>query len=342
MKLLKLLSLGACSITVAALLGTTSASAQTNAYDDAYHYAYASATWYGFYNTNPPINFGFGFTPWVVETNGPSSHGFFTTRNAASPGGALPVISSPTNSVDAPGNNGTAHVWGLFANGTGANNATMYRGFSNSLSAGVVFKLNWESIGIGSSINDLGGFVLRNGNSTNGAGDYYTGQRFSFYYIGGGANSFVYWDANGPQPINIPFASTPLACEFTLEGTDTYRFVVKSLTTGNILAILDNQPLQGSGTIDSVALFAQETSGNQNFNYMQIVSASLIPPTIANVQPTNGAVYVDPTANNVSFEVDSLGSTIIQQWHFALSKWREANQPAVQHPRRDEPVVRDQ
>ncbi len=310
MKSLKLFLLGSCSVAVAALLGVTSASAQTNSYDDAYHYAYASATWYGFYNTNPPVNFGFGFTPWVVATNGPGSHGFFTTRNAASPGGVLPLISSPTNTVDAPGNNNSAHVWGLFANGTGNNAAVMYRGFANSLTTNVVFKLDWECIGIGNTANNLGGFALRNGNSTNGTSDYLTGQRFAFYYVGGGANTFVYWDNNGVQAINIPFASNPLACEFTLEPNDTYRFVVKSLATGNILAILDGQPLLGSGTIDSVSLFALQTSGNQNFNFMQIVSASLVPPTIVNVQPTNGSVYIDPITQNVSFEVDSLASTV--------------------------------
>src|SRR5207249_976063 len=46
------------------------------------------------------------------------------------------------------------------------------------------------------------------------------------------------------------------------------------------------------------------------FNRLQIVSTSLIPPTIVNLQPTNGSVYVDPAANNVSFEVDSIASTL--------------------------------
>src|SRR5205823_12219643 len=39
-------------------------------------------------------------------------------------------------------------------------------------------------------------------------------------------------------------------------------------------------------------------------------STSLVPPTIVNVQPTNGSIYIDPSANNVSFEVDSLASTL--------------------------------
>jgi hypothetical protein len=283
-----------------------SASAQTNAYDDAYHYAYASASWYNFYNTAPGINYGLGFTTWVVRTNGPASHGFFTTRNAT----PLPPIASPTNTVDAPGNNGSAHVWGLFANGSGLNSAVMFRGFSNSLDTTVAFKIRWESLGIGSSASKSGGFVLRNGNATNDVTDYMTGALFVFEYAGGGQNSFAIIDGFGFQYINIPFASNPLACEFTLKPNDTYRFVVKSLVTGAILAIVDNQPLMSSGTIDSVALFANETDGNQNFNRMQIVSTSLTPPTIINVAPTNGSIFVDPTLDNVSFEVDSVASTI--------------------------------
>jgi hypothetical protein len=286
------------------------ASAQTNAYDDAYHYGtYSSTTWYTYFSTN--VNFGFGFTPWAVKTNGPANHGFFTTRNAANLASPLPLISSPTNFVDAPGNDGRAHVWGMFANGTGLNSALMYRGFSNALDTTVAFKLDWVCVGVGSSSSKLGGFALRNGNATNDTSDYLTGLRFAFYYVGGGSNSFTFWDGTGVQYIGIPFASNPLACEFTLKPGDTYRFVVKSLTTGNILAILDGQPLTGSGTIDSVALFANQTDGNQNFNRMRIVSTSLTPPTIINVQPANGAIFVDPATTNVTFQVDSDASTMI-------------------------------
>lgn len=278
--------------------------AQTNAYDDAYHYAYASASWYAFYSTN--VNYGFGFTPWAVRTNGPANHGFFTTRN----GTPLPAISSPTNTVDAPGNNGSAHVWGLFANGTGLNSAVMYRGFSNALDTTVAFKLQWECIGVGSTSTKLGGFALRNGNATNDTSDYLTGLRFAYYYVGGGSNSFVFWDGNGVQHIGLPFNNNPFACEFTLKDGDQYRFVVKSLNTGAILAVLDNQPLAGAGPIESLALFANQTDGNQNFNRMQIVSTSLIPPAILNVSPTNGSIFVDAATATIACEVTSAGSTV--------------------------------
>ncbi|MDB6122276.1 MAG: hypothetical protein JWQ71_1269 [Pedosphaera sp.] len=315
----RLLAVLAVALTLA---GT--ATAQTNAYDDAYHYPYASATWYAAFNTAPGVNFGFGFTPWVVLTNSTASpagggRGFTTTRNATPTVPALPLISSPTNysNLDPnlgpvgspPGNNNAAHAWGLFANGNGINTTVAYRGFSNSLDTTVAFKLDFESQGVGSTSTKFGGFFLRNGNATNATSDYVTGHRFAFYYVGGGSNSFVFWDGNGVQYIGIPFASNPLSCEFTLKAGDTYRFVVKSLASGAILSILDGLPLANSGTIDSVALIANQTDANQNFNRMQIVSTSLTPPTILNVSPTNGSIFVDPLSK-VTFEVDSVASTI--------------------------------
>jgi len=292
----------------AAILLTSAgaASAQITAYDDAYHYT--KTNWY----VATPTNLGYGFTPWAYFTNGPSSHGLFTTHNVGT--APNPTISSPTNSSSPPGNDNAQHVWGMFANGTGANMTVVYRGFSNSLTTSVVFKMQWQNDGIGVSSGNSGGFVLRNGNSTNGqTSDYRTGQRFSFYYIGGGSDSFSYWDNNGPNYINLPFTTAGLECEFTLEPGGTYRFVVKNATNDTILALLDGQPLipAGGGTIDSVALFSQETSKNQEFNRMQIVSASLTPPSILNVQPTNGlSSYIDPTVQNVSFEVGTTATTV--------------------------------
>src|SRR5262249_53472230 len=153
---------------------------------------------------------------------GPNSHGFFSTHTGG-------PISSPVNSSDPPGNNNAGHVWGLFANqGTvnGANWAVAYRGFSNSLDTTVVFKIQFQTLGIGGSGNS-GGFVLRNGNATNGVTDYRTGQRFSFYYYSGGSNSFAIWDGNSVSYTGLPFTSAGLNCEFTLETNDTYRFLVK-------------------------------------------------------------------------------------------------------------------
>jgi hypothetical protein len=297
---------------VAMLAFACAAPAQINAYDDAAAY-FKSSNW-----TNG-ANQGFGFTPWVLATNtfsGGGFRGWYLNNGYA--------IASATNV------GGTAYTncsWGIYANSAapaGGNRTVAYRGFAGSLTTDVVFKLQWMTEGIGSGATNYAGFVLRNGNSTSGVTAYETGYRFEFYYAGGGTDSYLVKDGNGVMAIGLPFAAgygnsagghfnaTGLNCEFTLEPNDTYRFAVRSATNNAVLAFLDNQPLAGTpnSTIDSVALFANQTTGSgssggdQNYNRMQIVSSSLTPPAIINVQPADGSVFVNP-ANNISFEVDS-------------------------------------
>ena len=306
---LTLLSVG----TAAGMLGLGGAArAQVTAYDDAAAY-FKSSNW------TSGSNAGFGFTPWVLATNtfgGGGFRGWYLNNGYA--------IASATNV------SGTAYTncsWGIYANGTapaGGNRTVAYRGFTGSLTTNVAFKLQWMTEGVGFATTNYAGFVLRNGNSTGSATAYEAGYRFEFYYAGGGPDSYLVKDGNGITAIGLPFAAgygnsagghanaTGLNCEFTLEPNDTYRFVVRSATNNAVLVFLDGKPLAGatSSTIDSVALFANETSGtgssggDQNYNRMQIVSTSLIPPVITAVQPANGSFFVNP-ANNISFEVDS-------------------------------------
>lgn len=297
---------------VAFLAAERPAAAQITAYDDAAAY-FKSSNW-----TNG-ANQGFGFTPWVLATNvfsGGGFRGWYLNNGYA--------IASGTNIA------GTAYTncsWGIYANGNtpaGGNRTVAYRGFASSLTTNVVFKCQWMTEGIGSGATNNAGFVLRNGNSNSGLAAYETGYRFEFYYAGGGVDSYLIKDGRGVTAVGIPFSSgygnsadghlnpAGLSCEFSLEPNDTYRFVVRSATNNAVLAFMDGQPLAGASgsTVDSVALFANETTGSgssggdQNYNRMQIVSPSLIPPVLINVQPTNGSVFVNPS-NIISFEVVS-------------------------------------
>jgi hypothetical protein len=295
-----------------------SAPGQIVAYDDASAY-YKTPNW-----TNG-ANQGFGFTPWDLATNsfsGGGSRGWYLNNGYA--------IATPTNVSGTAYTNGS---WGIYANGTGpagGNRTVAYRGFASSLTTSVTFKLQWMSEGIGSATTNFGGFVLRNGNTTTGVSTYETGYRFEFNYTGGGTDSYLVKDGNGVTAVGIPFAdgygnsagghvnATGLDCEFTLEPNDTYRLVVRSATNNEVLAFLDGQPLAGThaSSIDSVALFANQTlgtgtsGGDQNYNRMQIVPTTLVPPVIVNVQPTNGSIFVNPLTN-VSFAVDSSGQTLL-------------------------------
>ena len=317
MKSCKLLSCLFAATVALSAFNHNAASAQTNAYDDAFHYT----TVHNLVHQQRPGHLQRRLRLRPVgpdHQRHPARHGFFTTHNVGT--APTPTIASPTNYSSTntppvgspPGNDNNQHVWGIFCNGTGLNTATAYRTFNNSLSTTVAFKIDWQTDGIGSGITNFAGFALRNGNPTNGPADYFTNMRFMFYFVGGGSNLFSYFDANGANHINIPFTSAGLACEFTLLANDMYRFVVKNATNSAILAVLDNQPLNPATgtTIDSVALFCSQTAGNQEFNFMQIVSTSLTPPTFANVAPANGSLYVGLAGTNISFEVDSLASTV--------------------------------
>jgi hypothetical protein len=295
-KIFGCLSLG---LFLAAVVGSfaTNSSAQIIAQDDASSYsnAPANAAWL----SGPNTNGGFGFTPWVFQKAGTGAQGFFI----GNPGGI-----GSTN----------AKAWGQYANEGGnqanfPNASVAFRGFSNSLAADTVFSIKWQNHGIGEfNANDplrLGGFALRNGNANGSTNDFNTGARFLFYYIGGGQDAFVIQDGNGNTATSLGFGANPFTIEFTLLTQDTYRLVIKDATGVNILAEYDNNPLAGSGTIDSLSTFAINTGGDQVWNNLRIFSASLTPPIIDNLQPTNGSIYAGTEAP-FSFNVTSVFSTV--------------------------------
>jgi hypothetical protein len=286
-----------------------SASAQLIAYDDAGNYL-INANW-----TNGASQ-GFGFTPWVIATNGVDFMGtYIATAN-----NPMFVIASVTN---AAGTNYT-DVWSLYANGTNAVNQTAaFRGFATPLGTNT-FKLQWGSRGAGvttvngTQVHGWCGFSLRNGNATNSAADFQNGACFYIYFLDGASPSTLYvWDGNGVQ--SIPGTSfsdlgranitNALAVELT-PGADgsSYHLVLKDCVQNRTIYTM-NSVLMGSGTIDSVALFCDETTGDQVYNRMQIAVPS-IPPTIANVQPADGSLYLDANATSLSFEVDSFDSLV--------------------------------
>src|SRR5262249_4483564 len=125
---------------------------------------------------------------------------------------------------------------------------------------------------------------------------------------GAGQDSFQVADSSG-LVTGLGFGSNPFQIELTLLTADTYRLVIKDATGANTLTNFDNRTLAGSGTIDSLALFAFQTDGDQIFNNLEISSTSLVPPTIENVTPVNGSVYVD-IVNQIAFDVVSQFSTV--------------------------------
>ncbi len=288
-----------------------SASAQQVAYDEAGNYL-VTANW-----TNG-ANQGFGFTPWTFQTNGTDFQGDYITTGNVPPF----VIDSITN----VGGTNYTNVWGLFANGTnGINLSVAYRGFSNSLGTNT-FKLQWGSRGAGTTtVNNLGtqhgwcGFTLRNGNDTTG---FANGVQMYLYFLDGNVPSTLYvWDGSANTVTSIPGTSfsnlgrqnitNAIEAEFTPSPDGThYHLILKDCVLNQTLYTFDSELLLPGQSIDSVAMFCQETTGDQDYNRMQITAPTSIPPNVVNVMPTNGSIYLDATATNLAFEVDSFNSTV--------------------------------
>src|ERR1017187_4311832 len=274
---------------VVLLACASSARAQVYAYDDVSGYAGAAGNPAWLFSTT--TNGGYGFTPWVFTKAGSDYEGFY--------------VGNPSG-ISTNGN-----AWGMYANGPTLNNAAAaYRGFSNSLPVNSVFTIRWSNQNI-SGAGHQGGFSLRNGNANASTAHTETRTRCDFYYVGGGLNSFSISEGNGPSYVGLPFASGPFQVEFTLLTADTYRFVIKDATGVNAITNFDNQPLAGTSgaTIDSVALYAIETDGDQVFNRMAIYSSSLVPPDITGVSPTNGSVY-QSNSTQITFNVASAVSGV--------------------------------
>ncbi len=287
----QLLSLLAMAITGLWLTEGT-ASAQVTAADDASAYG-------GGWNTG--TNFGTGFLPWVLTNNNGSGGGF-----------AGSFIGSGTG-IDT-----SSKVFGLYANqGTSQEFSAAYRSLSNNLALGSVFKMKQANSSI-----DTGGYMgvaLRSttniSTSTNEAFIIEPDTAFAFYFIGGNNNYSIY-DGAGVADSGIPFTFNGLSLEFAPLSGNTYRLVVKSADGTSTLQSYSPAPLAGNaggGTpISTFVGFNFHTGGGQNayFNSINVSSTSLVPPTIINVSPANGAIYVNPASNTVSFEVDSLFSTV--------------------------------
>ena len=299
-------------LTLVLLMVHRSVCAQQIAYDDAGNYL-VNASW-----TNG-ANQGFGYLPWVILTNGPDFQGDYI-QSANSP---TFVIASVTNVL---GTN-YADVWGLFANGpTGINQTTAYRGFANPLGTNT-FKLQWGSRGAGSTsttnsgtVHGWCGFSLRNGNATNSVSDFQTGTQLYLYFLDGNSPATLYiWDGNGVQSIpgtsfsNLGRNNITNAIEAEVTPASdgvSYHLVLKDCVQNIVLFETNSIFMSGNETIDSAALFCYETTGDQVYNRMQITTPTNIPPTISNLQPADGSLYLAANSVSPSFEVDSFNSTV--------------------------------
>ena len=276
------------TLALCAGLSDNRAAAQIIANDDAAAYT----SWPSSTNT------GFGFGPWVMYNTGGAGG---TTGFAGTYLGNGGVVAS-TN----------GNYWGSYANSAATAAAEEFRAFSNSLPVNATFKVRWHNTGIGFGTGNVGGFNLRNGDNTNlqtSVSFLNDGSLFSIYYIGGDGDNYAVYDGNGVNPIPISFNtgnSGGLTVEVTLLPNSQYNLLVENAAGTTVLWSTNNQPLAGGGTIDSVALFDFDASGDQNFNDTEIF---YLAPQVQNLTPANGTIYA-PYDSQLSFAVTSAASTI--------------------------------
>ncbi|MBN1269314.1 MAG: hypothetical protein JXB04_06995 [Kiritimatiellae bacterium] len=215
-------------------------------------------------------NGGYGFDAWALaaeQGSGFAGH-FLANTNANS---ALNYIQT--------GPDGEA--WGVYANGAGNNIAVGFRGLGGALAVDQSVRLCIEHKYITAA--GAVGFTLRTGNAVSGAGDYTTGARVHFGFVGGSNNYFIVDGTSGGDQFDtgIPWTENGLRIWFSLKTLDTYDLNVLRLGPGGGVSSFTGRTLAGVGNIESLAVYAEDVDvgsedGNVYFNSLVVRSTSLI------------------------------------------------------------------
>jgi hypothetical protein len=209
-------------------------------------------------------NGGSGFGTWTMTTEGNDNDrhsGFF--------------IADTEHNPDLNGIMKDKKAFGLYANGSGFEQAVAYRKFEKPLVAGDSFSYMFEH-GTFEKKGDKDdptpgslGLVLRSGNANSSTSDYNTGALFEFGYYQGKSNYQIY-DGTEATDSGIAFTDGGLSVTVTLTGADSYDLEVQTLSDKKITK-LPGRKLKSSGSIESMAVF--DRNGEKNdafFNQFQI------------------------------------------------------------------------
>jgi hypothetical protein len=162
-------------------------------------------------------------------------------------------------------------AFGLFANGTGFEQAVAFRAFKEALQAGDTFTILLEHGEIGKKFESDDdakgaiGFALRSGNETGSVNDYKTGARFILTFKQGGEN-YVITDSEESFDTEVPWSDAGMQIKFTLTGDDSYDLEVTTLATMETKKFA-NRNLGGDSAkpIESVALFNRDGEKSDAF-----------------------------------------------------------------------------
>ncbi|MBV9009763.1 MAG: hypothetical protein JO354_11455 [Verrucomicrobia bacterium] len=193
-------------------------------------------------------NGGTGFSAWTLTTEGNDENrhsGFY--------------IADPKNNPDLNGIQKNDKAFGLFANGSGFEQAVAYRAFDKPLQVGDSFSFMMENGTFEKKFDKDDptpgsiGLVLRTGNANSSVADYNKDATFEFGYYQGKANYQIYDGSDNPDS-GVAFVDSGISVTVTLTGADTYDLEIQTMADKKVTK-LPGRKLKSSAPIQSMAIF---------------------------------------------------------------------------------------
>lgn len=208
---------------------------------------------------------GSGFSNWALATEGNDSErhsGFF--------------IAETKNNPDLNGIAKDDKAFGMYANGTGFEQAMAYRAFEKPLAVGDSFSFTMENGPIEKKFAKDDptpgsiGLVLRTGNANSSVADYNKDAVFEFGYYQG-KDTYQIYDGSENPDTGVAFVDSGVAVTVTVTGSDTYDLEIQTLADKKITK-LPGRKLKSGGSIQSFAVF--DRNGEKHdafFNQFQVI-----------------------------------------------------------------------
>jgi len=211
--------------------------------DDASQSAYGG-------NWDNSKNGGSGFSNWTLTTEGND-----TDRHSGF------YIADTKNNPDLNGVMKNDKAFGLFANGSGFEQAVAYRSFEKPLQVGDSFSFMMENGTFEKKFDKDDptpgsiGLTLRTSNANSSVADYNKDAVFEFGYFQGKSNYQIY-DGSGADKADsgVPFVDSGVSVTVTLTGPDTYDLEIQTVKDKK-LTKLPGRKLASSGPVQSFASF---------------------------------------------------------------------------------------
>ena len=226
-------------------------------------------------------NGGTGFGAWTLTQTSGNIDGFNGQFIGSSSGNgfgtANPNIDTGGKAFGEYGNTGNAAVaYRAFGTGQMYNNSVFHWAMDNG------FIDNGTSVGL----------TLRNGNANANPGNYNTGARFEFLFLGGNSD-YTYIDGTGSHDTGIAFLDTGLQLSLRMIGANGYTLTVSN---GNNTALLGTYSgtLEGTAnsSIDSFALYNNNAGGGGAHDaFFNSFSVDAVPePTVVVLFAVGGVI----------------------------------------------------